>query len=187
MTSDDRTNKYEESSSGTDLDNRNARANIGTTSFTFDIVRSTRGGTHDCHSYIWHNALDSGICKRDFDAMRYGGQLGDVTPTVRRQDRAGGHHQEALEVVLGGLQTRGLHIQRLRGGQCFGGIPGPLGEATFSSSNISGHFFRGLCGGTLLVQHQKHLVTWVWCTSPCARRFWRFLGCHKKARVSHAF
>ena len=64
---------------------------------------------------------------------------------------------------------------RLVGGRCFGGVHGPLGKATFLGSRISGHFFRGLCGGTLLVQHKKHLVTRVGCTSPCARRFLKIL------------
>jgi len=69
------------------------------------------------------------------------------SPNKRVSTRAGAPGQGILlhSDSRGSVPGEG-YSNAIAGGRCFGGVHGPLGEATFSSSNISGHFFQGLCG-----------------------------------------
>ena len=128
------------------------------------------------------------LCKEIFGmSQKTRALVGKGSARMKEWTRWNGRDPRPYKEWVSPMVTPRRRGRWLMGGRWFGGVRGPLREATFASSNISGYFFQGLCGGTLLVQHQKHLVTRVGCTSPRARRFWRLLGCPQKQVCPLAF
>jgi len=63
----------------------------------------------------------------------------------------------------------------------------PRGRRHFGVRIYPEIVFRVYAFGTILVQHQKHLVTWVGCTSPLCKDILKILGVTKIRRVTGLF